>query len=103
VGTEPARIGVPKFDIDTFDMLETFALATGQAHAQYLAASAPAEPIQELYDELVKLRELLVSDVPALAKRRLLDGRTPRRAARSIGYKNVAFDAILLCAILRDG
>jgi hypothetical protein len=93
---------LPKFDLVTYDKLETYALATGQAHAQYLAASAPAEPIQELYDELSKLRELLVSDVTALAKRKLVDGERLAQLQGPNGFKNVAFDVLLLCAMLRD-
>jgi hypothetical protein len=93
---------LPTFDLATYDKLETYALAAGQAHTQYLAASAPAEPVQDLFDALLELRELLVSDVTALAKRKLLDGARLNELQGPVGYKNVAFDVLLLCAMLRD-
>ena len=55
-----------------------------------------------LFDELVKLSEILVSDVTALAKRKLLDGARLRELEGAVGYKNVAFDVLLFCALLRD-
>lgn len=93
---------LPRFDLTTFDRLETYALAAGQAHAQHLAASAPVEPVQELFDELSSLREVLVSDVTALAKRKLLDGGRLEELRGPLGFKNAAFDVLLLCALLRD-
>jgi len=98
----PRIAGLPDFDIDAFDKIEVYALALGQSHAQYLAASAPPEPVQELYEELSQLREVLVSDVTALAKRKLLDGRRLGELKGPPGYKNVAFDVLLLCALIRD-
>jgi len=46
---------LPSFDLTRFDKVETYALATGHAHALYMAASTPAG-IQELIDEAARVR-----------------------------------------------
>ncbi len=93
---------LPRFDVRQFDKLETYALAAGQAHTQHLIASSPAEPIADLVAELTKTREVLVSDVSALAKRNLLDGTRLAELRGPNGHKNVAFDVLLLASLLRD-
>lgn len=60
-------------DFVQFDKLEAYALATGHAHALYGAASAPPG-LTALSEEVAKVRELLVSNALALAKRGVLDG-----------------------------
>jgi len=93
---------LPGFDAGQFARIETYALAVSQAHTQFQAASEPAVPIQELADELKATREVLVSDVTALAKRKLLDGSRLDQLKGPNGAKNIAFDVMLLIAILRD-
>ena len=57
--------------------------------------------MQELNDELVPLRELLLSDVTALGKRKILDAKRLDEIKGAVGYKNIAYDVTLLCSMLR--
>lgn len=93
---------LPEFELGYFDNLETYARAAAYANAHLAATSVADEPIQEISDELVKLREILVADATALAKRKRLDPRRLEELRGAVGYKNIAFDAILLTSLLRD-
>ena len=92
---------LPEFDVSRLDNIVTYALALGFAHTRFIAAS-PQTPISELTDELTKQRETLVSDVSALAKRSFLDGSRLSELRGTNGYKNLVFDVLLLCTMLRD-
>ncbi|NUP10735.1 MAG: hypothetical protein HOW73_32220 [Polyangiaceae bacterium] len=93
---------LPRFDLNHVDRLETYALALGSAESRYKAASKPAEPVQELAEKLIKIRDLLVSDITALANRKLLDGERLKTLNGTHGYRNVGFDVLMLCAMLRE-
>lgn len=93
---------LPAQDLASFDKLETYALAAAHAHTLYLTASSPPEAIPELVDELTKARDLLVTDVTALAKRKLLDGSRLDELQGTSGYKNIAFDVMLLATLMRE-
>ncbi len=95
-------MGLHDFDVTRFDKLETYALAAWQAHSSYVAASTPAEPIQELADKAVASREQLLSDAVALGKRGLIDGERLKELKGPVGYKNVAIDIGVLVALLRE-
>jgi hypothetical protein len=56
---------------------------------------------QELSEQLTQLRETLVIDVTALEKRGLIDGRLGELRG-AVGYKNLAFDVLLLSTVLRE-
>jgi len=92
---------LPRFDVETFDKLEEYALALGQAHAQYQATFAPPKLRRDLYFALRERRALLVSDVRALVSRKVIDGASLKQLKGPPGHKNVAFDVMLLCALLR--
>jgi len=83
------------FNAVQFDKLEAYALATGHAHALFMAASAPAG-LTELSDEVAKARELLLSDAVALAKRGVMDAQRLKDLKGPPGYKNIAFDLLAL-------
>jgi len=89
------------FDLAQFDKLEAYALATGHAHALYMAASAPAG-LTQLSEEVAKVRELLLSDAVALAKRGVFDGQKLKELKGPPGYKNIAFDLLALVAMFRE-
>ncbi|NUP12094.1 MAG: hypothetical protein HOW73_39110 [Polyangiaceae bacterium] len=93
---------LPRFEIRHLDRLETYALALGSADAHYHAASTPSEPVQELAEQLIKIRDLLLSDITALANRNMLNGDRLKGLNGTQGYRNVAFDVLALCAMLRE-
>lgn len=93
---------LPQFDLTMLESLEMYTLATGQAHALYLAASTPPEHLTKLADEGAALRDTLFTDATALAKRGLLSGDRLGESRVSTGYKNVAFDLLGLSAMMRQ-
>jgi hypothetical protein len=93
---------LPKFDISYFDLLETHALAAGQAHMQFLGASGPAEDLIALNAEGTALRDTLYSDAVALSNRGIMNGEKLGAFKGATGYKNVAFDLMGLATLLRE-
>jgi hypothetical protein len=93
---------LPSFDLTHFDQLETYALATAQAHAVYLGASAPPEALLALNEQGVTLRDLLYSDALALSNRGLISGDKLADFKNNVGYKNLAFDLLGLASLLRE-
>lgn len=92
---------LPEFPVQALDTLETVALASAQAHQDYVVATTPPEPIQALYEELVPMRDVFVSDVRALKKRELIDD-APLAALRGpLGFKNMVDDVFTLTNHLR--
>ncbi len=98
-GTIAAEL--PTFDLGKIDKLETYARAAGQAHADWVVAKTPSEPIVKMSEELVKIRGVLVSDAEALAKRNLIDGSKMGSLKGAVGYANVAFDVLSVISLLR--
>jgi hypothetical protein len=92
---------LPEFDVDAFDHIETYARAAGFAHTRYLAASEPDSALAAKFDEAMKLRELLLTDATALAKRGLLNGKRLSELKGPVGYKNGAQDLATLSEIIR--
>lgn len=92
---------LPTFNLAAIDMLETLARAAGQAHADWVVAKTPSEPIVKMSEELTKIRAILVSDAEALAKRGLIDGSKLSTLKGPIGYTNVAFDVLSVISLLR--
>lgn len=90
------------FDISAFDLLETYTLATGHAHTNYMAASAPPEAILQLNGRGMELRQTLYTDALALARRHLISGERIAEFKANIGYKNLAFDLMALAGLLRQ-
>ncbi len=73
-----AATQLPNFSLAVYDKVETYAQALAYAQTAFLAASIPSDELPALADRGLKIREQLVSDAAALAKRNLLD---PRRLA----------------------
>jgi hypothetical protein len=92
---------LPGFDITSFDQLETYTLAIGQAHTTYMGASAAPEAIVELNEKGMQLRNTLYADAVALATRGLISGDRIGEFKANIGYKNLAFDLMALAGVLR--
>lgn len=93
---------LPTFPIDRLDMLETYALAAGQAHAQYVLATGEVESIPTLSADLTKMRDVLLADVHVLGKRELIDVSRIELLKGPNGFKNLAFDVMSIASLLRD-
>jgi len=93
---------MPQLDVIRFDKLEAYTLAMGHAHALYMAASSPAEALDEISETATKLREMLFSDAAALAQRNIIDGERLKQLKGAHGFRNLAFDLFVLAAMLRD-
>jgi hypothetical protein len=93
---------LPGFDLVNIDQLETYTLATAHAHAIYVAASAPPDPLAELMSDASALRDKLYSDAVALANRGLVSGARLADYNGAASYENIAFDLLRLTALLRQ-
>lgn len=89
------------FDLAQFDKLETYALATGHAHALYKAASAPVG-FSDLSEQVAKVRDVLLADATALAKRGIFDEQRLKPLKVAHGHKNMAFDLLALVAMFHE-
>ncbi len=92
---------LPTFDVGLFDRLETYAMALGYANTRHRALSSPAEPIEKLQEEAIEVRELLLSDLNALAFRGLVDATRLAEVKRVNGYNNVAQEVMLMTELAR--
>jgi hypothetical protein len=99
---QPRIEALSEFDAAQYARVETYALAASQAHTQYQAASRPIVPIAELTAELATKRDLFLTDIQALVKRNYLDGSRLAELKGTTGSKNIAYDVMLLVAMLRD-
>jgi hypothetical protein len=90
------------FDIASFDKLEAYAIALNDAHGEYLTAAQPADDFDNLLEEGVHLRELLLSDANALALRGLVDGNKLSELKGVVGHKNLAPDLNVLYKVLQS-
>ncbi len=91
----------PAFDPKHFDNLEKYAMALGYANTRHRAVSSPAEPIEKLQEEAIRARELLLSDLNALAYRGLIDGARLAQVKRVNGYNNLAQEVMLMTELAR--
>jgi hypothetical protein len=92
---------MPKHDMESFDMLETYAEALAHANVAYLAASRPSE-LRALIPRATEIRQLLLLDATALVKRGLLDGEPLTELKGVVGYLNIASDIAVLNRIYRE-
>jgi hypothetical protein len=99
---EAGAAKLPDMDMAHFKNVEQLALAMGYAHSLHQAASTPVLPLQELSARAVELRETLLTDCVALARRGLVDGRMLKELKGPVGYKNQASDLLTLVALLRE-
>jgi hypothetical protein len=99
---QEAAATLPGMDVAHFKNVEQYALALAYAHSLHQAASTPTLPLQELSARGLELRELLLTDCTALARRGLIDGRRLKELKGHVGYKNVASDLLTLVALLRE-
>lgn len=94
---------IPSFDIAQFDKLEVYAKALAYAQTVYLAASTPAETLPALASRAIEIRQQLLTDATALARRGLLDQKRLDDLKGDTGYLSVASDLGVLVRMLREG
>ncbi|WP_437280846.1 hypothetical protein WME90_09910 [Sorangium sp. So ce375] len=91
-----------KHDIALLDRLETYALAAWHAHLVYLSSRDPESALKPLVAEAVPLREDLLSDAEALARRGLLDAETVAEIRAGQGHIDTANDLVALSALFGE-
>jgi hypothetical protein len=89
------------FDLVAFDKMEDYALALKSAHGRYLSSLVPSDELKALVEEATNVRETLVLDATALARRGILDSSQLRELRGAVGYKNLATDLETLANALR--
>jgi hypothetical protein len=98
----PEIVALPQFEVGPFDAIEAYARALAYAQTVYLAASTTQEALPALVERAVGIRDLLVSDATALARRGLLDSKRLADLKGGAGYLNVASDLGVLVRMLRE-
>ncbi|WP_437719803.1 hypothetical protein [Sorangium sp. So ce861] len=90
---------LPKHDIARLDRLETYALAAWYAHLLWLSTGAAESELKPLLAEAVPLRENLLGDAEALARRGLLDAAAVAEIRAGQGHIDTANDLVALSAL----
>jgi hypothetical protein len=90
------------FDPKSLDQLEDYARALASAHAICNMASTPTESLPALAQAGAEIRENLLNDATALARRRLIDGERLKALKGPVGYRNLGFDLLELSTLLRS-
>ncbi len=93
---------LPELDLASFDALEDYTLALGAAHGQWMIASTPREALPALGAAAVTVRDTLVADAGALARRGVLTPELVASFKSGVGYRAVVRDLMGLTAMLRD-
>jgi hypothetical protein len=92
---------LPSFDIAILDGLEVLRLALAQTHLEYVLASAPDQNLPKIGDELLRIREILLTDFTAASKRGLISDAKISTLSGSVGYRNAAMDILAVCQHFR--
>ncbi|WP_437487723.1 hypothetical protein WME75_07390 [Sorangium sp. So ce1014] len=88
-----------KHDVALLDRLETYALAAWDAHLVWLSSGGAENALKPLVEEAVPLRENLLSDAEALARRGLLDAEAVAEIRAGQGHIDTANDLVALSAL----
>ncbi|AUX33521.1 MULTISPECIES: hypothetical protein [Sorangium] len=88
-----------KHDIALLDRLETYALAAWYAHLLWLSTGAAESALKPLLAEAAPLRENLLGDAEALARRGLLDADAVAEIRAGQGHIDTANDLVALSAL----
>ncbi len=93
---------LPNFDMAAFDALETYADALAYAHTAFLAASEPTADLPALLERATDMRDQLVSDATALARRGIVDAKRLADLKGGTGYLAIAYDLGALVRMIRE-
>lgn len=95
-------VNLPNHPMKTFDKLGTYALAAWYTHLLTLPAASPSSPIKPLLEEAGPLREDLLSDAEALARRKLIDASVVSDIRAGQGNIDIANDLVALSALFSN-
>ncbi|MFT3774880.1 MAG: hypothetical protein QM820_56755 [Minicystis sp.] len=90
---------LPDHPLDSFDKLETYALAAYHAHILWLPPETVENRVAALLEEATPLRENLLGDAEALARRGLLDADAVAAIRAGKGNVDKANDLVALSAL----
>ena len=93
---------LPEFDLAAVDALEDDTLALGAAHSRWMISASPREALPALGVASVIVRDTLVADATALARRGLLDAQLVASFKSGVGYRAVVRDLMGLTSLLRE-
>lgn len=93
---------LPAFDVAAFDSLEDYVLALSAAQATFQTATAPADDLEPLAAEGVKVREMLLAEAKALSLRGLVDKHKLDNLKGATSRMNIAQDLQALSTVLLD-
>jgi hypothetical protein len=93
---------LPNHPIKTFDKLGIYALAAWYTHLLTLPPASPSSPIKPLVEEAGPLREDLLSDAEALARRKLIDASVVSDIRAGQGNIDMANDLVALSALFSN-
>ena len=77
-------------------------MALSHANTLYLLATQPPDAVQALVEEGTSLRETLLTDATALARRGLINNNRLQDLKGAVGHKNVAVDLQVLTTLFRE-
>ena len=92
----------PELDPAGLDKLEKCAYALNWVQGDYASASAPTNELVALVTEGIALRDTLVADVQALARRGFIDAGRLTQIQTGTGHRQLAGDLTILSNILSD-
>ncbi|KYG03047.1 hypothetical protein BE21_53640, partial [Sorangium cellulosum] len=90
---------LPTFELALLDRLETYALAAWYAHLLWLSSGDAESAVKPLLAEAAPLRENLLGDAEALARRGLLDAEAVADIRAGQGHIDTANDLVALSAL----
>jgi hypothetical protein len=92
---------LPGLDVQNIDQLEDLTLAVRHANTQYLTAAAPPDDLAEVLADGLTLRDNLKGEVEQLVRRGHINPKSLKGVSGGNGYKNLAKDLAIYCAVLR--
>ncbi|WP_437946670.1 hypothetical protein WME98_38120 [Sorangium sp. So ce296] len=90
---------LPTFELARLDRLEIYALAAWYAHLLWLSSGDAESAVKPLLAEAAPLRENLLGDAEALARRGLLDAEAVADIRAGQGHIDTANDLVALSAL----
>lgn len=99
---KPRFASLPSFNASAVERIDLYGHAAVHAHLLYLATQPPKEEVERVYKEVFDLRDILYTEVVALCRRKLLDETRLSALRGAVGYRNAAFDVLLLGTMLLD-
>lgn len=93
---------LPGFEPSLIDDLDDQARALQHSHGLYLQATKSPQALQSLLDRATALRDVLLADATALAKRGLLNPDAFREVKRNNGHRALVVDLQILVATFNE-